>query len=84
MLDDGVGLTEFFQSYVNLPREDFKEKLKLSLINLRTEWQVGLEDGIPSEWTCDPNYYNARDGCDCNCGAWDPDCDITNDTMRYP
>jgi len=28
----------------------------------------------PSGWTCDPSYYNATDGCDCNCGVFDPDC----------
>jgi len=29
----------------------------------------------PTEWTCDLAYYGANDGCDCACGAWDPDCD---------
>jgi hypothetical protein len=26
-------------------------------------------------WTCPRNFYGTRDGCDCNCGGWDPDCD---------
>lgn len=30
---------------------------------------------IPREWTCRARYYHADDGCDCNCGAYDPDCD---------
>ena len=29
----------------------------------------------PEEWTCEPTYYGTNDGCDCTCGAWDPDCD---------
>ncbi len=29
---------------------------------------------VPSSWTCDAAYYNAFDGCDCGCGAVDPDC----------
>lgn len=29
----------------------------------------------PISWTCPPVYYNSNDGCDCNCGAWDPDCE---------
>lgn len=29
---------------------------------------------IPDGWTCEPGYYGATDGCDCNCGAVDPDC----------
>jgi hypothetical protein len=30
---------------------------------------------VPPEWTCGAQYYGASDGCDCACGAWDPDCD---------
>ena len=30
---------------------------------------------VPLEWTCGAAYYGASDGCDCACGAWDPDCD---------
>jgi hypothetical protein len=29
---------------------------------------------LQPNWTCDPNFYNADDGCDCNCGILDPDC----------
>jgi hypothetical protein len=32
----------------------------------------------PAGWTCDPSYYNAGDGCDCKCGAFDPDCGKPN------
>lgn len=28
----------------------------------------------PATWTCDPSFYNAQDGCDCDCGIPDPDC----------
>jgi len=31
-------------------------------------------------WSCDVTKYGARDGCDCDCGIWDPDCD---DGVRY-
>lgn len=30
--------------------------------------------GVPHEWLCPPEYYAASDGCDCDCGQWDPDC----------
>jgi len=38
---------------------------------------------LPATWQgtreeCHPSYYNSNDGCDCECGAWDPDCDIRN------
>ena len=26
-------------------------------------------------WTCNETKYGSGDGCDCNCGIWDPDCD---------
>lgn len=29
---------------------------------------------VPPEWTCEPSYYGTDDGCDCGCGAFDPDC----------
>ena len=31
---------------------------------------------IPSAWRCSPLFYGAgaADGCDCDCGAPDPDC----------
>ncbi len=30
--------------------------------------------GVESGWTCEQDYYGADDGCDCGCGATDPDC----------
>ena len=28
----------------------------------------------PAAWVCNDDYWDAGDGCDCNCGALDPDC----------
>jgi len=33
-----------------------------------------LPNLTPSGWFCDPMYYNSSDGCDCDCGVYDPDC----------
>ena len=30
---------------------------------------------IPDGWTCPDSYFHSRDGCDCHCGVYDPDCD---------
>ncbi len=30
--------------------------------------------GGPTGWTCRASYYGGADGCDCGCGALDPDC----------
>ncbi len=30
---------------------------------------------VPAEWTCSAAWYDAGDDCDCDCGAYDPDCD---------
>ena len=38
---------------------------------------------IPASWTCPWQYFNASDGCDCDCGAWDPDCDVPNMTVTH-
>ena len=35
-----------------------------------------IQSDVPTEWTCSTDYYAAEDGCDCDCGAYDPDCDI--------
>jgi hypothetical protein len=32
---------------------------------------------VPATWMCNPLFYGSKDGCDCECGAWDPDCDVT-------
>ena len=34
-----------------------------------------FDDSVPSSWTCDESFYNSNDGCDCECGVWDPDCE---------
>jgi hypothetical protein len=33
------------------------------------------KDYVPTTWTCNPLFYGSNDGCDCQCGSWDPDCD---------
>ncbi|MCB9508435.1 MAG: trypsin-like peptidase domain-containing protein [Myxococcales bacterium] len=30
---------------------------------------------VPDGWACDEASYDAGDGCDCDCGAYDPDCE---------
>lgn len=35
-------------------------------------------------WSCPLEYYAAQDGCDCNCGAWDPDCDADQHVTNCP
>ena len=34
---------------------------------------------IPTTWTCKPEQYGKGDGCHCNCGAFDPDCNPFED-----
>lgn len=38
-----------------------------------------VSDGViggapPAQWACSPSYFRSGDGCDCGCGAPDPDC----------
>jgi cysteine-rich repeat protein len=45
---------------------------------------AACQNEAPTGWTCDVNYYNAMDGCDCGCGIIDPDCpDATNASCDY-
>jgi len=37
---------------------------------------------VPTTWTCNAAFYGSNDGCDCNCGAWDPDCDVTSPSSQ--
>jgi hypothetical protein len=37
--------------------------------------------GQPSSWTCPSDYYGTLDGCDCDCGAWDPDCNTAGQKL---
>jgi hypothetical protein len=30
---------------------------------------------VPGAWQCNPRHYGSGDGCQCNCGAFDPDCE---------
>ncbi|MFC1611892.1 putative metal-binding motif-containing protein [Myxococcota bacterium] len=34
-----------------------------------------VDEGCVSDWTCSTIHYDTNDGCDCGCGAYDPDCD---------
>eukprot|EP00933_Yihiella_yeosuensis_P020559 TRINITY_DN1645_c6_g1_i1.p1 TRINITY_DN1645_c6_g1~~TRINITY_DN1645_c6_g1_i1.p1 ORF type:complete len:1406 (-),score=333.85 TRINITY_DN1645_c6_g1_i1:66-3776(-) len=41
----------------------------------------GNLDRVPG-WTCAASRYNGSDGCDCDCGVWDPDCDANLAPIR--
>ncbi|MCC7073156.1 MAG: hypothetical protein IT383_17675 [Deltaproteobacteria bacterium] len=38
-------------------------------------------DAVPHDWSCDAAWYGAVDGCDCECGAVDPDCSDPSATL---
>jgi hypothetical protein len=39
---------------------------------------------VPPGWACPPQFYAANDGCDCGCGAFDPDCaDATSAPCQF-
>jgi hypothetical protein len=39
-------------------------------------------NAVPTTWTCNPLFYGSKDGCDCECGAWDPDCEATTYSQK--
>lgn len=51
----------------------------------QSEWEScpgDCEVEAPATWTCDIAYYGTLDGCDCNCGAYDPDCALGQQTLN--
>jgi hypothetical protein len=42
-----------------------------------------LQQAVPTSWTCPESYYGTNDGCDCNCGAPDPDCTRNGDCGNW-
>lgn len=40
-------------------------------------------EGVPNDWMCPDDQYNggAGNGCDCECGAYDPDCSLTGEPV---
>ena len=55
-----------------------KQVLKVSPKSV-TPSAIGIREAdsvqVPVAWTCDPRQYASGDGCQCSCGAFDPDCD---------
>ena len=48
------------------------------------DMEVDEGDVCLTEWTCNPSFYDADDGCDCGCGIVDPDCaDSTVEACDY-
>lgn len=39
---------------------------------------------LPQAWTCSPFWYDTSDGCDCGCGAVDPDCSKDDQSLFCP
>ncbi len=39
-----------------------------------SEFSIRSDPDIPSAWTCRADQYGTGDGCQCTCGAFDPDC----------
>ena len=47
-----------------------------------TRFYQSLPDEPPSSWTCFEGFYGVDDGCDCECGAVDPDCYDASDPLN--
>ena len=50
--------------------------------NMRTiDIAPGGKASAPGDWTCSDGWYGSYDGCDCDCGSHDPDCDDPNQSL---
>ncbi len=52
----------------------YENNIALIPVTIGEEDDVGPVLPPPKEWTCPGGFYSADDGCDCGCGAVDPDC----------
>jgi len=76
----GIEPTETKYYYNTKPRNGF-HTLRRKLTPRRLQELGG--GTVPDEWTCPEFYYGTNDGCDCNCGAVDPDCWRSNHQILY-
>jgi hypothetical protein len=44
-------------------------------------WE-GAHTTPPADWLCSAARYDTGDGCDCNCGALDPDCEGPHQSLH--
>ncbi|MFW5878757.1 MAG: hypothetical protein ACOCVR_02970, partial [Myxococcota bacterium] len=51
---------------------------------LCVESGVCVPQSPPAEWTCHESFYNDGQWCDCECGAWDPDCSDSSLSLWDP
>jgi len=56
-------------------------KMKRLSIVLVLQGICGLALAQPSGWFCNPSFYGQLDGCDCECGAVDPDCSVPGQSL---
>ena len=47
-----------------------------------SECREASAGGPCAGWTCADASWGALDGCDCDCGCWDPDCDFPDADVR--
>jgi hypothetical protein len=48
--------------------------LKVQPPAMASEFSIRSSLDVPITWTCKPEQYGSGDGCQCTCGAFDPDC----------
>lgn len=94
----GAGLDCQWVDITDLPAGDYTLELSINPLQVVTEssydnniLQLAVtitdDSDVPSpprEWVCPAGYYGFGDGCDCGCGALDPDCaDMTVESCDY-
>merc|ERR1719197_904119 len=73
---DGEDLQRILEAEAELPQIADKAR------NLDSVIKAVADTVSHPEWTCPDKLYSGGDGCDCDCGVWDPDCDADS-TFGY-
>jgi hypothetical protein len=66
--------TQYQCSYLQIPNQT-ERGCPIKPDDYKQLCLLGVVPEVPEEWFCDAGFYDADDGCDCGCGALDPDCE---------
>jgi hypothetical protein len=53
---------------------DLAHRNQSAFVDYTADYYFYASPALPASWTCPSSWYNGTDGCDCACGAPDPDC----------
>jgi hypothetical protein len=60
---------------------DLAHRNQSTFVDYTADYYFYASPALPATWACPSSWYNSVDGCDCACGAPDPDCVKPDQTL---